>query len=363
MSKFLLTLLMPVIWCSTLGAQTQPPPEPNLVTGIRKRIAELQEMKTSSQFDFRYICDGRIGVVFPVGHDLMLYLPTLGGASTHKITLEQAFSEILTWLDSDYMLPTNPEARKSAIAATDSIDPLVVLMLNRADDQNLFNVRYKDGVIIDDVLKHNLLPYTHEDCQGVPCAYPGSCGDNLSCLWEVHVPVCEFVNRGTAELLQRRYGALPQALLGFSEVVEVAVTGRHFAYRNWGDESPKLPHSERDGYANEFSHVLKKKYAKKKDREAFLLQLLAWKGGSFSTERYASSWGMGQVLLGHLKTSGKGKQQRNLGDLLYEIGHLDAATPEKMLHSLLDYDPKFLTTFKKGVSKKKIKPEALLRND
>jgi hypothetical protein len=350
--------------CSSAAvAQTQARPESSLMVAAKNRIAELQQMQTIAQFEFKYICEGRIGVVYPAGHDLMLYLPTQAGASTEQVALESAFQSVFDWLDSDYMLPADPAKRKAVTSAIDINDPLLLMLFNRVRDRALFNVRYKDGVILDDGVKHFLLPFNHENCKGVPCAAPGSCSDAMNCLWEVHVPVCEFVNRGTAELLQRRYGALPQALLGFSEVVEVAVTGGHYAYRNWGDESPLLPHTERDGYAKEFAYVLKKKYAKKKAREPFLLQLLAWKGGSFSTERYASSWGMGQVLLGHLKTSGKGKQERNLGDLLYEIGHLEAATPEKMLQSLLNYDPKFLTTFKKTVSKKKVKPKALLRDD
>jgi hypothetical protein len=344
----------------TLLDNEEKPPDSNLVKAVKSRISELQATGAGTQFEFKYICDGRIGVVFPVGHDLMLYLPTLGGASTKKIALEEAFQKVFDWLESDYMLPTDPNARKASASGTNKKDPLVILVLNRISERNLFNVRFSDGAILEKVIRASLLPYDHEDCIGVPCSYPGSCGDNLTCSWETHVPLCQFINQGTAELMLRRYGKLPQAFLGFSEILEVAVTGGHYAYRNRGDENLKLPHSERDGYALEFSHVLKKQYSKKKHQREFLIQLLGWKGGHFSTEYSASCWGMAQVLLGHLKTSGKGADKRTLGDLLFEIGHLEEATPEEVLKVLEEYDSNFLATYKKTVSKKLLKGFALL---
>ncbi len=233
------------------------------------------------------------------------------------------------------------------------IEPeLVLLMVERLEHREYFNIRYADGVLLEDMLMRYLLPMEHEDCVGVPCAYPGSCADIYSCSWEVHVPLCEFINRGAVELLQRKYGKLPPAVLGMAEIVEVGVTGGHYAYRHWGDQRSLLPHSDRDGYVSEFNGLLKDRYSKKKQRRPFLLALLDWQGGHFSSEKYAASWGLGQTLLAHLKTVGKGKKQRTLGDLLFTIGQLEEQSAENVLEVILEFDPKFESTFRKKISAK-----------
>lgn len=322
-------------------------------------MQQLNADANSPAFAFTYLCDKRLAVVHPKGNDLLLHLPTQGGASTKTISLEDAFAPIFVWLDSDYMQPTQLEAVEASATeeakaeAVSIVDPeLVILMVERLEHREYFNIRYADGVLLEDMVMHYLLPLEHEDCIGVPCAYPGSCGQVLSCQWEVHVPLCEFVNRGAAELLQRKYGKLPPAVLGLAEIVEVGVTGGHYAYRHWGEQRSLLPHSERDGYVHEFSGLLKDKYAKKKQRRPYLLSLLRWQGGSFSPEKYAGSWGMGQAMLAHLKTVGKGKKQRTLGDLLTAIGELEDQSAEQVLDVILDFDPKFESTYRKKMSSK-----------
>jgi hypothetical protein len=341
--------------------------ESNIVQACQARVQELNADANSPAFAFTYLCDKRLAVVHPRDHDLNLFVPTLGGASTKTIPLEDAFQPVFDWLDRDYMQPT--QAVASAASATGGIEglktepatgegsaivepELVLLMVERLEHREYFNIRYADGVLLEDLLMHYLLPLEHEDCIGVPCAYPGSCADILSCQWEVHVPLCEFINRGAAELLQRKYGKLPPAMLGLAEIVEVGVTGGHYAYRHWGDQRTNLPHSERDGYVSEFNGVLKDRYAKKKQRRPFLLGLLEWQGGHFTTEKYAASWGLGQTLLAHMKTVGRGKQQRTLGDLLTAVGQLEDQSAERVLEVILEFDPKFESTFRKKISSK-----------
>lgn len=346
---------------ATLTAQLHSQ-ESTLVQACKSRIQEINANEGGPQFEFTLLCDQRLGVIHPKGHDLNLFLPTLGGASTKTVAIEAAFHSVFNWLDQDYMQPTTAIAKVASANAAESeaatnevpkVEPeLVLLMVERLEHRLLFNVRYPDGVLLDDVVMHYLLPLEHEDCIGVPCAYPGSCGQITSCQWEIHVPLCEFVNRGAAELLKRKYGELPQAVLGLAEIVEVGVTGGHYAYRHWGDQKTILPHSERDGYRNEFESLLKDRYGKKKDRRPYLLGLLAWEGGHFSTERYAGSWGLAQVMLAHMKTVGKGAKQRTLGDLLSAIGSLEDQSPEKVLEAIMEFDPKFESTFRKKMSTK-----------
>jgi hypothetical protein len=345
-------LLASVAWTFAATATSSTSQESPLVKAAKQRIEEINSDRSKPAFEFTYLCDQRLAVIHPKDHDLKLFLPTQSGASTDTVHLQDAFAPVFEWLDQDYMQPTQLLAAAASGKSKKVEAPLVFLIVERLDHRLHFNVRYSDGVLLDDMLMHYLLPLGHEDCLGVPCAYPGSCADITSCQWEIHVPVCEFVNRGTAELLQRKYGALPPAILGLAEIVEVGVTGGHYAYRHWGNQSPILPHSERNGYADEFGSVLKKRYAKKKEREPFLLELIGWKGGYFSTNKYAASWGLGQTLLGHLKETGRGAKKRNLGDLLLAIGQLEKASPQAVLDEILKFDPKFESTFKKKISTK-----------
>ena len=327
--------------------------ESKIVEACKQRVQELNADANTPTFAFTYLCDKRLAVVYPQGHDLKLFLPTLGGAATKTIALEDAFQPVFNWLDSDYMQPTSAQPVEAAAKKEEVIAPeLVLLIVDHLEHREHFNIRYTDGVLLDDMVMHYLKPLEHEDCIGVPCAHPGSCGGTTTCAWEIHVPLCELVNRGAAELMERKYGDLPPALLGMAEIVEVGVTGGHYAYRHWGDQRTLLPHSERDGYMDEFGDILKQRYAKKKQRRPYLVDLLQWQGGHFSPEKYAASWGLGQTLLAHLKTSGKGKNQRTLGDLLQEVGELEDASAEQMLEVILEFDPKFESTFRKKISSK-----------
>lgn len=332
-----------------------------LVQAVEARIGELQREQGGPTFTLHSLCDGRIRLIAPADHDLQMYLPTQGGASTERVPIEAAFDRLFTWLDADYMLPTEEEARARVLASVSRERPVVLLLVHRLEDRNHFNVRYDEGIILQEVVRASVRPYQHDSCQGVPCSYPGTCGDIYNCRWETHVPLCEFINRTTAQILERRYGALPPAMMGLAELAEVAITGAHYTYRHWGaDQEVNLPHSERDGYAQEFQGLLEDAFKKKNERETHMRQLLNWQGGRFDVRSYAFSWGMGEALLGHWREVGRGDQRRTLGDLLCAIGALEEPTSEAVLALLEAHDKKFMTTFRKSISKKDRRETVLL---
>lgn len=349
MLKGFTTLCVFTLCAALLPAQES---ESALVRACKDRIAELAQDQSKPQFEFKYLCKETFAVIYPAGHDLDFYLPTLGGASQKKVALESALQRVVDWLDSDYMRPEAETALQVFAERIGQAEPIVLIILDRIEDRNLFNLRYENGLILQDAIRQSIKPVGHEDCLGVPCAYPGSCGDNLTCAWESHVPLCEFVNRATAKLLTQRYGSLPPAFMGFAEVAEVTITGGHYCYRHWGEQRTLLSHDDRDGYAAEFERLLERRYGKKKDREPFVKGILGWEGGTYEPSQYAASWGLAQSLLGHCKEVGRGKKKKNLGDLLFQIGSKSEPTAEELFDLLLEFEPKFLSLFHKPLPKK-----------
>jgi hypothetical protein len=331
------------------GTEAAPPNA--LVQALAARVAELDADPAGPHFQLHALCEGRAVVAAPRGHDLAFWVPNPGGASTERIPLEPALARVLDWIESEPMRPLQVELPPAASRG----QPLVLLVLERLHHRELFNLRYSEGTILEEVVYWPLLPFGHEDCVGVPCALPGSCGDSSGCAWEVHVPLCELVDRSAAHLLERRFGPLPPGLTGLAEIVEVGVAGGHYSYRYFGTEARLVPVEDRDGYADEFAQLLKKEYRREKERDGLLAEALGWSGRRHDPRRAVASWGLAQTLLLHSPVVGKGDDRRNLGDLLLEVGRMQDQDWTRVAAVLQDYDPQLLRNLGRKPSAKERK--------
>ncbi len=334
-----------------LFPQSDLPHPSALVQALADRVAELEADPAGPHFDLHTLCEGRVVVVAPRGHELEFWLPTGGGASTDRAPLEPALDRVLDWIESEPMRPLRTELPPAASAER----PLVLLVLERLHHRERFNLRYSEGTVLEEVVHFPLLPFGHEDCVGVPCALPGSCGNSTGCAWEVHVPLCELVNRSAALLLERRFGTLPPGLTGLAEIVEVGVTGGHSSYRYFGTEPRLVPVEDRDGYADEFAQLLKKEYRREKERDGLLAEALGWSGRRHDPRRAVATWGLAQTLLLHSPAVGKGEERRNLGDLLLEVGRMPDQDWTRVAAVLQDYDPQLLRNLGRKPSAKERK--------
>ena len=360
-SRFLFPILFCMVCAPSLSAfhpsqDALAPAQKESLTLIecRERIAELSANPSQPQFQLHKICDERVVVIAPKGHDLLFAMAsTKSRPSGRKVSLESALNQIFDWLACDYMTPQPTMKPMASPASAKPIEPIFILVVDKLLDRELFNMMPRDGLhLINRLIYTPLKPYNHEACIGEPNSYPGSCGDVTSCDWEAFVPLSNLVSRVAEQLLKDQFGAIPPVFLGFREILEVAFSGGHFCFARRGSRVGVIPSNYHIGYALEF-RILQSNLGKKKSVITNKLhELLRQESLGIDLVALSWNWGIAQKLLETRKWQNSKKGSRNLGDFLLECAQMPDPSPDHLMEALLRYDPKFVKNFHKRVSQK-----------